>query len=190
MRMKRQHVHGLKRAYEEGATIMRDLEIGIERLEGLRLGRGRVEGFSENGRVLVEGSAGSGLLSCLVLAMSAGGAPVLAPGDRVLVAAGDDAGDAVVLGVVGPCAPAEPAAGPRARALPGAVADRFDTGYLESARVHAARVQVHADEELELTCGKASIMMKREGKVVVRGTNLVSRSSGPHKIKGASVAIN
>lgn len=52
------------------------------------------------------------------------------------------------------------------------------------------RRKVAAARALELRCGKASITLRRDGKVVVRGTHVVSASSGPNKIKGASVALN
>jgi hypothetical protein len=47
-----------------------------------------------------------------------------------------------------------------------------------------------AREEIVLRCGKSSVTLRKDGKVVIKGTHLVSRSSGPNKIKGASVAIN
>ncbi len=49
---------------------------------------------------------------------------------------------------------------------------------------------ISASSELRLECGKASILLKADGKIVLRGTNIISRSSGPNKIKGASVGIN
>lgn len=52
------------------------------------------------------------------------------------------------------------------------------------------RIVLEAAEEIELKCGKASLKMTREGKVIVKGTHLVSRSSGANKIKGASVLLN
>lgn len=52
------------------------------------------------------------------------------------------------------------------------------------------RRRVAAERTLELRCGKASISLRRDGKVVVRGTHVVSASSGPNKVKGASIALN
>ena len=51
-------------------------------------------------------------------------------------------------------------------------------------------VVIEAEEEIILRCGEGSITLRRDGKVVVRGTNLLSRSSGPNRIKGGSVSIN
>jgi hypothetical protein len=52
------------------------------------------------------------------------------------------------------------------------------------------RIVLDAKKEIVLKCGKGSITIKKDGKIVILGTNLISRSRGPHKIKGASVSIN
>lgn len=51
-------------------------------------------------------------------------------------------------------------------------------------------VRLQAGKTLELVCGRASIVLTADGKIVIKGANLVSRSSGPNKIRGATVAIN
>lgn len=52
------------------------------------------------------------------------------------------------------------------------------------------RLIVTAKEQLVLRCGMASITLTKEGKVLIQGTYLSSRSSGAHRIKGGSVQIN
>jgi len=52
------------------------------------------------------------------------------------------------------------------------------------------RLVVAAEKEIVLRCGDASITLTRAGKVVIRGTHLVSRSSGMNRIKGGAVHIN
>jgi hypothetical protein len=47
-----------------------------------------------------------------------------------------------------------------------------------------------AEREIVFRCGKASITLTCEGKVIVRGTHIVSRSSGVNRIKGAYVELN
>jgi len=47
-----------------------------------------------------------------------------------------------------------------------------------------------AKQEIVLECGRASITLTSAGKVLIRGAYLSSRSSGVHRIKGASVEIN
>jgi hypothetical protein len=47
-----------------------------------------------------------------------------------------------------------------------------------------------AQNELVLRCGKASLTLTRAGKILLRGTYLLSRSSGVNRVKGGSVQIN
>jgi hypothetical protein len=58
------------------------------------------------------------------------------------------------------------------------------------AQVDGRHVRIEAKDEIVLQCGKGSIVLKRDGKIVVRGTEIVTRASGTNKIKGASVKIN
>ncbi len=58
------------------------------------------------------------------------------------------------------------------------------------ASVDGERLELTADKEIVLRCGKASITLTRAGKIIIRGAYLLSRSSGVNKIKGASVQIN
>ena len=52
------------------------------------------------------------------------------------------------------------------------------------------RLLLNATRDIVLRCGEASITLKRDGKVLIRGTHVLSRSSGPNRVKGASVQIN
>ena len=54
----------------------------------------------------------------------------------------------------------------------------------------AHRLVLEASSEVVLRCGEASITLTRDGRVTIRGASLLSRSSGPNRIKGASVQIN
>lgn len=58
------------------------------------------------------------------------------------------------------------------------------------AHLDGERLEFSAEKEIVLRCGKASITLTREGKVIVRGTYLSSRSTGVNRIKGGSVQIN
>jgi hypothetical protein len=51
-------------------------------------------------------------------------------------------------------------------------------------------LRIDSEEELVIECGKAKIAMRADGRIEIRGGHLISRSSGPNKIKGASVHIN
>jgi hypothetical protein len=52
------------------------------------------------------------------------------------------------------------------------------------------RMIVSAKAQLVLRCGKASITLTREGKILIQGTYVSNRSSGALRIKGGSVQIN
>ena len=52
------------------------------------------------------------------------------------------------------------------------------------------RVVLDADKEIVLRCGKSSITLRADGKIIVKGKNLVSRASESNKVRGASVNIN
>ena len=51
-------------------------------------------------------------------------------------------------------------------------------------------IHLKAGKELILECGEAKIQLRADGKIVVLGGNIIQRSRGPHKIRGASVQIN
>ncbi len=58
------------------------------------------------------------------------------------------------------------------------------------AKVDGKRVVIEGKDEIVLRCGEASITLRRNGKVVLRGTYLETRASGTNRIKGGSVQIN
>jgi hypothetical protein len=58
------------------------------------------------------------------------------------------------------------------------------------ATIDDREVVLEGKERIELRCGKAKIVLTSDGKILVKGTDIVSRSEGPNRIKGASVQIN
>jgi hypothetical protein len=52
------------------------------------------------------------------------------------------------------------------------------------------RLLLSARNQLVLKCGKASITLTREGKVLIQGSYVSSRSTGVIRIKGGSVQLN
>jgi hypothetical protein len=52
------------------------------------------------------------------------------------------------------------------------------------------RVVLDANDEIVLRCGEASITLRRNGRVVIRGTYVETRSRGVNRVKGGSVQIN
>jgi hypothetical protein len=94
----------------------------------------------------------------------------------VVVFEGGDVRQPIVLGLLQHSRAASPAA-----AVPAA---------LVSAQVDDQRIVLSAEREITLQCGEASITLTRAGKVLIKGTYVLSRSSGYNKIKGAAVDIN
>lgn len=58
------------------------------------------------------------------------------------------------------------------------------------ADVDGRRVRVTAQDEIVLQCGSASITLRRNGRVIVRGTYVETHSDGTNRIKGGQVQIN
>jgi hypothetical protein len=99
---------------------------------------------------------------------------MLSAGMEVAVAL--PAGDEQLPIILGILSPVTPAPGPPSLALQATVDDE--------------RIELTAEREIVLRCGKASITLTRAGKVLIRGAYLLSRSSGVNRIKGGSVQIN
>lgn len=59
-----------------------------------------------------------------------------------------------------------------------------------SVRVDGDKLLLQAEREIELRCGEATLVLTRAGKVLIRGTYVLSRSRGANRIKGAYVDIN
>ncbi len=49
---------------------------------------------------------------------------------------------------------------------------------------------LEAGRQITLKCGKSTITLTKDGKVVVRGTKVISRASSVNKIKGSTVLVN
>jgi hypothetical protein len=90
-------------------------------------------------------------------------------------------GRAIVLGLVQDPAPARVDAG-RGQGPFGPKPSNF--------LVDGERLVITADREIVLQCGEASVTLTRAGRVIIRGKDLLSRSSGTNRIKGGSVQIN
>ncbi len=58
------------------------------------------------------------------------------------------------------------------------------------ADVDGKRVRVTAQDEIVLQCGAASVTLRRNGRVIIRGTYVETRADGTNRIKGGQVQIN
>ena len=59
-----------------------------------------------------------------------------------------------------------------------------------SIKVDGEQVQLTGQKSIELRCGKARLLLRRDGHIEMSGTHLLSRSRGSVKIKGATIALN
>ena len=104
---------------------------------------------------------------------------------------GGDRSRPVIVGLVEERARLVPVAPVVSAAVPdGANAAEADAGSEFVATVDGRRVRIAGRDEIVLECGKASITLRRNGRIVVRGTHVETDSDGVNRIKGASVRIN
>lgn len=60
----------------------------------------------------------------------------------------------------------------------------------EDGLIDGKKIIFDAEDEIVLRCGKSAVILKKNGKVIIKGEKIISRSSSTHKIKGSSVTIN
>ena len=97
---------------------------------------------------------------------------------EVLLAFADgDLGRPIVVGLLQPEAPA-PAVEVQVQAAPA------------EALIDGRRVVLEAADEIVLRCGEASITLRRNGRVVIRGAYVETAAKGVNRVKGGSVKIN
>ena len=132
------------------------------------LWRAEVVEVTESGTVIVSGEHDScELVRCDMLVTTDTAPPGLAAGDSVLTWAGARGGRPVVLGRIGPSRGLTPEAG----AVP-------DT------------LTIEAKQSLTIRVGEGSITIREDGKILIRGKDLVSHAHRTNRIKGGAVAIN
>jgi hypothetical protein len=98
-----------------------------------------------------------------------------AVGRSVLLVFEEERSDSPI--VVGWLDPSPPAPAARAPAKQEAVVD-------------GQRVVIEAQDEIVFRCGEATITLRRNGRVVIRGAYVETRSRGVNRIKGGTVQIN
>jgi hypothetical protein len=132
------------------------------KVEGGVMFRGVVAATASDGRVVVtrQGTQPPETWQCELLEKTDGCRLTLAPGDAVLVCGDADHNSGVVLGRIG---------------VAGSGADE---------------VVVEAGKTLVLRCGDGSITLRADGKILIKGKDLVSHAQRTNRIKGGSVAIN
>lgn len=49
---------------------------------------------------------------------------------------------------------------------------------------------IQSQEEIVLQCGDASLTLRKDGKIIIRGKYLLTESAGVHRLVGGSVLVN
>jgi hypothetical protein len=69
-------------------------------------------------------------------------------------------------------------------------ASQDNSGNIADVTMDGRRLTLTAEQEICLRCGDASITLTRAGKVLSKGAYLLSKATGPNRIKGGSVQLN
>lgn len=119
--------------------------------------------------------------SCQFVRTTAAAPPEFKPGDSVLYAVNAASNEAFVLGLVEPYLP-------KADRL----ADQLNkTGRAPSTTtVEDEVVRIKAGKGLVIECGQGTIIITQDGKIQVKGNEILSRARGMNKIKGAGIDLN
>lgn len=56
--------------------------------------------------------------------------------------------------------------------------------------VDGKHVAVRASEQLTLRCGKASITLDADGRIVIKGAQILTQATGSQRIRGATIQLN
>lgn len=102
----------------------------------------------------------------------------------------DDQGEPILVGLVETECSASALTSPAEPDRVGIAPPSNEADWGLDADVDGRRVRIAAKDEIVLRCGEASITLRRNGKVVVRGTHVETYSSGTNRIKGGQVKIN
>jgi hypothetical protein len=146
---------------------------------GLRMVNGHLDGLDDEGRVLFRPDGAKESLPVAIGLEIPDGAVVKAArtGRRALVLAPPaGSGSSPVLVAL----PRERVAAAARDAVPGEL----------QVRVDGETLVLRADQEIELRCGKSRLKLRKDGRVMLNGAHIVSASSGPNRIKGATIALN
>ena len=141
------------------------LDVVTSAKPGVRFGR--VSALLDDA-VLVSCGEGSELVACDLLDLEAGRSDALAEGERVLVVV------------------------PEGGEGRGGVLGRVDSPAAIAARPKEApdELLLEAKKGLTLRVGEGSITLREDGKVLIRGRDLVSHARRLNRIRGGSVSIN
>ena len=144
--------------------------------EGIQTGI--VDSITPEGMIVVK--SGASKISCYFIRSSAI-PPDITIGDSVAwTPSSSEKGSGYVLGLIEPYQPK---------------ADRLAEKFTKQKTPNITSIEdevirIKADKGLVIECGKSSIILSKDGKLQLKGNELLSRARGMNKIKGAGVNIN
>jgi hypothetical protein len=183
-RSKQQTAKGPVRSRQKARQVV--VAIGgadCRRVAGHRVGA--IVGTCERGPLVDYPGNPHGPLVARTIVPLPSGVAAEAPGEALLVFEHERSDQPIVVGLLVSAADAGGGALHAIGALAAAGAARAIT-----ARVDGKQVVIDAQDEIVLRCGDASITLRRNGRVVIRGAYVETRSRGVNRIKGGSVQIN
>lgn len=117
-------------------------------------------------------------IECYVLHTSSAAPLTLRAGDSVLLWSPADQGRGVILGRIGP-----------GRSESHVMNVDAETGAPSSSALPES-ITLEATDELTLRVGDGSITIRKDGKILIKGKDLVSHAQRMNRIKGGAVSIN
>jgi len=167
---------------DEAGELLRQLLSAAPSVRRPELGQvitGHLQGIDDEGRILFapENHDGPPLPVAIGLSLSDGAlVPAARNQQRALVVCTNDSPPRLILiGLV--------------RERVSASAREAGPGQLEL-KMDGETLRLSAQHEIELKCGNASLVLRQSGRVILKGTHVVTTSTGPVKVKGATIDLN
>lgn len=145
-------------------------------VSNLKIRRSRVLRITPEGEIWVENYPEGLPIPCDFLKTSSSPPPHLNPEDLVLYAMDEIESRGYVLGVI-----------KKYQANEDMANNQLTHPNIEQ---DLREIKFNAKERIELRCGKSSLTLNKDGKVVIKGVQVTSRAREVNKVKGAAVQIN
>jgi len=149
-------------------------------VQGVR--KGQVVEVGVNGSIQVADATANETISCVFLRTSVAPPPVVGTGDIVLYVKPDNDQDAgYVLGLV---------ESPLAQAQCAEVATSEPDKPPTITQIKDDVVHIKANKGLVIECGQGTLIITEDGRIQIKGNEVLSRAKGLNRIRGAAVSIN
>jgi hypothetical protein len=144
----------------------------------LNIQRGFIVSIGSDGIILVESKLTHATHACRFLQIGVG-VPSLIIGDEILFLLNEGDTDGYVIGAIR-----------KPLSVPSNQEHNSKTIPFDNQLQDCYELRFDAKERIELRCGTSSITLQRNGKIILKGVEILSRAAKQNKIKGAVVRIN